>query len=124
MAHGSYYSGADSPQKEVVPGYNQAAVLADELGKLLQLPVLSDALFRTRCTKPQKGLDAKQRAVNVAGAFALNEKGENALRSLRSVLLVDDIYTTGATLEACGDILCRTGIQEVYFACLCIGRDY
>ena len=62
-------------------------------------------------------------ASNVAGAFALKEKGENALRSLRSVLLVDDIYTTGATLEACGDILCRTGVQEVYFVCLCIGKD-
>ncbi len=98
-------------------------MLADELGKLLQLPVLSDVLLRTRYTKPQKGLDSKQRAANVAGAFALKEKGENALRSLRSVLLVDDIYTTGATLEACGDILCRTGVQEVYFVCLCIGKD-
>ena len=71
----------------------------------------------------EEGLDSKQRAANVAGAFALKEKGENALRSLRSVLLVDDIYTTGATLEACGDILCRTGVQEVYFVCLCIGKD-
>lgn len=110
-------------RKKWFRGYNQAAVLADELGELLQLPVLSDALLRTRYTKPQKGLDSKQRAANVSGAFALKEKGENALCSLRSVLLVDDIYTTGATLEACGDILCRTGVQKVYFVCLCIGRD-
>lgn len=110
-------------RKKWFRGYNQAAVLADKLGELLNLPVLSDVLLRTRFTKPQKGLDSRQRAANVAGAFALKNGAEKALRSLRRVLLVDDIYTTGATLEACGDILCKAGIQEVYFVCLCIGKD-
>lgn len=105
-------------------GYNQAAVLAEELGECMKLPVLKGVLQRICYTKPQKGLAPKQRAENVKGAFALAAHGKEQLASLRRVLLVDDIYTTGATLEACGDILRRSGVQEVYFVCLCIGRDY
>lgn len=105
-------------------GYNQAAVLAEELGELFHLPVFPDVLTRIRYTRPQKGLDSKQRTANAAGAFALNEKSREMLPSLRRVLLVDDIYTTGATLEACGEVMCKAGVQEVYFACLCIGTDY
>lgn len=104
-------------------GYNQAAVLAVELGRQLHLPAYTGLLTRTRYTKPQKGLAAKQRADNVAGAFALTEKEREKADSLRRVLLVDDIYTTGATLEECAGVLGRNGVQEVYFICLCIGRS-
>lgn len=111
-------------RKQWFRGYNQATVLAEELGKHLHLPVLADVLVRTRYTKPQKGLAPKQRTGNVAGAFALTDQGREKIASLRRVLLLDDIYTTGATLEACGEVLKRTGVREVYFICLCIGRDY
>ena len=111
-------------RKQWFRGYNQATALAEELGRHLHLPVLAETLTRTRYTKPQKGLVPKQRKNNVAGAFALTDQGRKKAASLRRILLIDDIYTTGATLEACGEVLKRTGVQEVYFICLCIGRDY
>ena len=111
-------------RKQWFRGYNQATVLAEELGRHLNLPVLTDMLTRTRYTKPQKGLAPKQRMNNVADAFALTDQGREKAASLSRVLLIDDIYTTGATLEACGEVLKKTGVGEIYFICLCIGRDY
>lgn len=111
-------------RKQQFRGYNQAAVLAEALSQYIQLPVLNGVLKRKCYTKPQKGLTPKQRARNVAGAFALGVHAKEQLVNVRRILLVDDIYTTGATLEACGRVLRRAGVQEVYFTCLCIGRDY
>lgn len=105
-------------------GYNQAEVLAEGLGEYLQLPVLGNVLKRSRYTIPQKGLAPKQRAQNLTGAFAVTKKGRERVSDIHRVLLVDDIYTTGATLEACAEVLRAEGVQEIFFACLCIGRDF
>lgn len=105
-------------------GYNQAEVLAVDIGKYLNLPVLADVLCRKRPTSPQKGLLPKQRKENLLGAFALDGNKLDSLIGVKEVLLVDDIYTTGATLEACGEVLRQAGVRKIYFACLCIGRDY
>lgn len=104
-------------------GFNQAAYIAKRLGELLELPVLPEALVRIRRTKPQSGLAHKQRFANQKGAFAVNEKYRDVLSVCQRVLLIDDIYTTGATLEACAEVLKEVGIKKVYFACLCIGKD-
>lgn len=111
-------------RKKWFRGYNQAACIAEALGESLHLPVYSELLVRLRYTKPQKGLDDRQRAENLKGAIGLNERAGETISQLRSVLLVDDIYTTGATLEECAKVLKKQGVQRVYFACLCIGRDY
>jgi ComF family protein len=98
-------------------GFNQAADLARNLG----LPVLS-ALVRTRATTPQIELPASRRHRNVQGAFALaglrglRKMGQSATRSRlleACVLLVDDVSTTGATLEACARVLKSAGAREV-----------
>lgn len=93
-------------------GYNQAALLARELGRSLGLPVVEQVLHRVRETLPQVGLNARQRRENVAGAFhCLN----GAMRG-RSVLLIDDVCTTGATLEACAVALRQEGKAAAVWA--------
>ena len=82
-------------------GYNQAALLARELGKRLDCPVMEGALRRDRETLPQVGLDARRRRENVTGAFCCTL---GAVRELH-IMLVDDVCTSGATLEACAAAL-------------------
>ncbi|MGN1206041.1 MAG: ComF family protein [Eubacterium sp.] len=97
-------------------GFNQAAVMAITLGECLNIPVLPDVLVRTEDTKPQKTLDMHKRIANLQKGFAVTRSLEG-----KRILLVDDIYTTGATLEACGNVLKRAGAEEIRFVSLCIG---
>ena len=100
-------------------GYNQAAEIAERLGRELSVPVRTDLLLRTKRTEAQKSLGASGRERNLEGAFSC----EADLRGLKSVLLVDDIYTTGSTLSACARALKNAGAERVYCATVCIGRD-
>ena len=88
-------------------GFNQAADLARHLG----LPVV-DALARVRETSTQTALPADERRANVAGAFRPTRRA-GALRG-RTVLLVDDVRTTGATLDACAAALKEAGVRKVF----------
>lgn len=99
-------------------GYNQAVLLAAPLAAALELPLLAGALRRTRPTRPQVGLNARERRSNVRGAFACVSPSTVAGRR---VLLVDDVMTTGATLEACADALAAAGAAQVYG--LVVARD-
>lgn len=99
-------------------GFNQAEYMAAQIGMELGIPVTGDYLIRTENTRPQKGLDVRARIENLQRSFAVIQTG----RPYRNVLLVDDIYTTGATLEACGKALKEAGTNRIYFLCLCIGR--
>ncbi len=110
-------------RKKRFRGFNQAEYLAGYLAENLQLPVCR-ALVRTRDTRPQKGLDDKQRAKNLRGVFELTKGGLKVLRDVQRILLVDDIYTTGATLEECARALRTYSDFSVYSICLCIGKDY
>ena len=91
-------------------GYNQSELLARELRAHLRLPAAPSCLFRVRDTPPQVGLDRLRRQANVAGAFAW--KGPPL--SGEPVLLVDDVTTTGATLEACARALRAAGSGAVH----------
>ena len=100
-------------------GYNQAEVLARELGHLLNVPCRSDILVRYHKTHVQKELDYRQREKNLENAF---KRVQNGVK-LDKVLMVDDIYTTGATMEACASVLKKTGVKKVYYTSICIGTD-
>ncbi len=89
--------------------YNQAAVLADHLSARSGLPVLS-ALARARYTTTQTRLDRKARRQNLRDAFI---PGKNADVTNRNLLLVDDVLTTGSTLDACAAVLMKAGAHSV-----------
>lgn len=105
-------------------GFNQAEVLAEGIGKKMGLPVYTNVLFRVKNTIPQKGLSDRERRENLKHAFRVNAKRKELIPQLKRVLLVDDIYTTGATIDACAKALKKAGVAEVYFVCLCIGKDF
>ena len=107
------------PSRRRMRGFNQAAEIADRLGKSWNIPVDGDLLFRVRNTTPQKELDSMERWQNLKGAFAV----AGDWGTYERVMLVDDIYTTGNTAQACAAALLESGIDRVYLAVLAIGRD-
>ncbi|WP_434154197.1 ComF family protein [Pseudomonas sp. JZ134] len=96
-------------------GYNQAAMLARWLGKSLTLTVADDVIQRVLETPAQQGLDAAQRHKNLRNAFALTTA--KVVRG-RSIALIDDVLTTGATAEALASLLKRAGALRVDVYCL------
>ena len=98
------------PQRQLHRGYNQSAVLARALGRALHIPVLRGVLIRTRNTASQTKLNRAERLGNVAGAFVCTAPA--AIRG-KTVTLVDDVATTGATLEACAVALLNVGAASV-----------
>ncbi|WP_375208870.1 ComF family protein [Hyphomonas jannaschiana] len=93
-------------------GFNQSAWLGGALSRRTGVPMVVDALKRTRRTPTQGGLSARARRRNVAGAFALRPNRAGHIQGKR-VLLIDDVLTTGATLGACTRALRRAGARQV-----------
>lgn len=105
--------------KKIKRGFNQAEVLASRLSKKLSIPYVN-ALSRINDTLPQKQLNNTQRKKNLEKAFKINKN----IVELNRVIIVDDIYTTGSTIDECSKILLAHGAEEVYFICLSIGTGY
>lgn len=106
------------PSRRRQRGFNQAEVLAAEIGRRLQIPVLPQLLIRNKKTLPQKELGPGERLKNLEQAFFAGQRPE----WVKGVILVDDIYTTGSTIEACTRVLKKAGVVHVYFITICIGR--
>ncbi len=106
-------------------GYNQAEVLSTGISKALGVASSPNLLLRDKKTLPQKQLNDKERLINLQKAFSFSNKEYKRLkRTINKVLLVDDIYTTGSTIEACTKILLDNGIKEVFFISVCIGKGF
>jgi ComF family protein len=97
-------------------GYNQAALVASALSRSSGVPTALDLLVRTRATPPLKGLGRRERAEAVRGAFRVAAAAKGAVRG-RTVLLVDDVFTSGATAGACAKALKRAGAVRVEILC-------
>src|SRR3954468_4243856 len=97
-------------------GYNQAALIASALARRTGLECELDLLRRTRATPPLKGLGKRERALAVRGAFAVPREARARLAG-RRILLVDDVYTSGATAAACARALKRAGAASVEVLC-------
>ena len=100
-------------------GYNQAEILAVELAKQTGIPVARHLLIRCKKTTPQKQLDDKLRRKNIEHAFRVN-----GIVPAEKVVLIDDIYTTGSTVDEAAKTLRRAGAQEVGFLTISIGQGY
>lgn len=92
--------------------YNQAALLAFALGRAAGIGVLPDALARSRATRSQGHLNSSQRAANVRKAFGVRPSMAARIAGKR-LLLIDDVYTTGATVNECAAVLMKAGARAV-----------
>jgi len=92
--------------------FNQSAALAKAIGQVCGVPVVHDALKRVKATPQQVGLSRNERALNVQGAFRVPENGKAHVAS-RRLVLVDDVLTSGATVDACARCLLRAGAANV-----------
>ncbi|MBV9852891.1 MAG: ComF family protein [Armatimonadetes bacterium] len=106
------------PIRRRLRGYNQSERLARVLARDLGLPLEVKSLIRTRATRPQVGLTGDARRHNLRGAFAVPRPAKVAGRTL---LLVDDVVTTGSTLSECAAILKAAGAKAVYALTLAAG---
>ena len=100
-------------------GYNQAALLARRLSEKTGIPAPEDVLVRTRDTQAMRGMSAPERQINLKRTFHVYGNGVR----LKSIMLIDDIYTTGATIDACAGALLGAGAEEVCFLTLAIGEN-
>ena len=105
-------------EKQRSRGYNQAEIFAKCLAEQTGLPVMKRLIKRVRNTIPQKELNEQQRKDNLKGAFQV----EANIVKCSKILLVDDIYTTGVTVDAAAEVLKNAGVAEVYVLCICIGK--
>ena len=99
-------------------GYNQSELLSEEISKILGVSVDTTTLVRKKNTSSQTRMSAKKRQTNLLGAFGLS----NTLTSYESVLLVDDVYTTGATLLECIKLLKQKEIKKIHILTILRGE--
>ena len=101
---------------ERVRGYNQSELLASKISSELNIPLLP-CLKKTKNSQNQKSLNSAERYENVRNSFALSDKYDI---EGKTVILCDDIKTTGSTLRECCDILLKAGAKDVYCVCLAL----
>ncbi len=100
-------------------GFNSVLLLAQETGRLLRLPVLGYGLKKIKPTLPQRGLKRKQRLKNIQGVFAAGSESNKIVG--KKILLVDDLFTTGATAGECSIVLKQAGAKQVFVLTLARG---
>lgn len=105
------------PGKQRERGFNQAADLAGRIGKNLEIPTADGIVRKIRNTKSQKKLSAVERKQNLRTAFQVTERVDGL-----KILVIDDVYTTGSTIEAMAHVLRESGARMVFFATLCTGQ--
>ena len=105
------------PGKERKRGYNQATVLCEGMSETMHIPVLANAITRPHHTETQTRKGRIERWQNIEGKFIL--KDASMIRN-KHLLLVDDVITTGATLEACGEELLKADNTSLSIATLCV----
>ena len=99
-------------------GYNQAELIARELSRYSGIPLNTQLIVRTRKTKALKDLSYMERQNNLKRAFKIYKNDVK----LSTIVIIDDIYTTGSTIDAMARILREAGVTGIYFMTLTIGR--
>ncbi len=106
-------------KREQKRGYNQAELLAEVVGRELGLPVYPKMIVRQRNTLPQKNLNSAERQNNLKRAFKIVQ---NEVK-LSTIIIIDDIYTTGSTIDAVSEVLRQVGTEKIFYLTLAIGRE-
>ncbi len=99
-------------------GYNQASLIARELSRLSGIPVNEELIVRTKRTKAQKELSERERQNNLKKAFKILQNDVK----LNTIVIIDDIYTTGSTIDAVAEMLLQAGVCKIYYMVMAIGR--
>lgn len=106
------------PRRLIKRRFNQSALLANAIAAVSQKAAIPDLLLRTRATPSQGGKSFRGRFRNVKGAFSINPRWKDKIQG-EHILLIDDVYTTGATVSACARCLLRHGAAEISVLTLC-----
>ena len=99
-------------------GYNQAELIARELGRCWGVPVITNLVVRSKNTRPMKEIVGTDRQNNLKKAFKL---GTNDVK-LNTIIIIDDIYTTGSTIDAVARECRKAGIENIYFITVSVGN--
>ena len=112
------------PIREKQRGFNQADLLARGLSKNTGIPLMNKSLIRIKILPSRQGSAAMRGRRNLRGAFRIRESGKGPrVFEGRTVLLVDDVYTTGTTADQCARVLLEGGAGRVYIITLAIGSS-
>lgn len=103
--------------REKKRGYNQAELLAKYISKKLNLKLNTKNLKRISHTNEQNQLNRNERIENISGVFGLKEKN---MFMQKKILLIDDIYTTGSTIDECSRLMLENGTREVFAATIAV----
>lgn len=103
-------------------GYNQAFLLAKAIGQYTDVPVFDKLVARTKNTVPLKRLNPQERQNNLKKAFHIVGNDVKLIETMQSVIIVDDIYTTGSTIDEVASVLLAAGVKQVYFLALACGK--
>lgn len=109
------------PGKRRRRGFNQAELFAKGISEILNCPVEKNLVKRVKETKASKNLNPQERKKNLRHAFEGSKKYYEKIGKPKTALIVDDIYTTGATAEGVAEALKKTGVQKVYVFCIAVG---
>lgn len=105
-------------------GFNQAGLVARIVAAKYGIPYDDKLILRRKNTRPQKNLDDSERKYNLKNAFVVDNKRYNNYKRPERIILVDDIYTSGSTIDECAAELMKAGAKDVYFLALCVGNGY
>lgn len=109
-----------SNQRKKDRGYNQSELVAREIAKIINIPIAKNILFKIKNTIPQSSLNREEREKNAKGAY--NATNIAKLYN-KKILIIDDIYTTGNTVNECANILIQKGIKKSNIGVLTIAKD-
>lgn len=100
--------------------FNQSELIGKSLAKKWNLSFEPSILIKIKQTRPQAGLQRDERLKNIKGAFEINSSFKLHVTSYKNVILIDDVWTTGATMRECVNVLTRGGVKNVW--CLTVAR--
>ena len=109
-----------SRQRRKDRGYNQCELIARQISKILKIPIAQNVLYKIKNTVPQSSLNKQQREENAKGVYKM--KNISILQN-KKILIIDDIYTTGNTVNECANILMQNGVEKNNIGVLTIAKD-